>query len=217
MPAPSSSPPPLRLGVLISGGGTTLLNLQQLIAAGQLPATVSLVVASRDCTGIARSRQVGLEPVILARRDFPDSESHSQALFDLCRKHEIDLVVLAGYLTRIHIPDDFINRVMNIHPALIPAFCGQGMFGHHVHQAVLERGCKISGCTVHFCDNEYDHGPIILQQTVPVEDGDDAATLAARVFEAECIAYPEAIRLFAGNRLRVEGRRVFIDPPGESG
>jgi phosphoribosylglycinamide formyltransferase-1 len=99
---------------------------------------------------------------------------------------------------------------MNIHPALIPAFCGSGMYGHHVHEAVLARGAKVSGCTVHFADNEYDHGPVILQRCVPVEDDDTADTLAARVFEAECEAYPEAVRLFAAGRLQVEGRRVRI-------
>jgi phosphoribosylglycinamide formyltransferase-1 len=99
---------------------------------------------------------------------------------------------------------------MNIHPALIPAFCGKGMYGRHVHEAVLARGCKVSGCTVHFCDNIYDHGPIVLQRCVPVEEGDTPDSLAARVFRAECEAYPEAIRLFAAGRLRVEGSRVAI-------
>jgi folate-dependent phosphoribosylglycinamide formyltransferase PurN len=97
---------------------------------------------------------------------------------------------------------------MNIHPALIPAFCGAGFYGHHVHQSVLDYGCKVSGCTVHFADNQYDHGPIILQRTVPVLDDDTAETLAHRVFEQECEAYPEAIRLFASGRLQVVGRRV---------
>ena len=120
--------------------------------------------------------------------------------------------MLAGFLARIDIPDDFVNRVMNIHPALIPAFCGQGMHGRHVHSAVLQRGCTVSGCTVHFCDNEYDHGPIILQQCVPVADDDTPQTLAARVFEAECAAYPEAIRRYAAGRLRIEGNRVHTLP-----
>jgi phosphoribosylglycinamide formyltransferase 1 len=99
---------------------------------------------------------------------------------------------------------------MNIHPALIPAFCGKGYYGHHVHEAVLAAGVKITGCTVHFCDNQYDHGPIILQRPVPVVDDDTTDSLAARVFEQECQAYPEAIQLFAEGRLRIEGRRVRI-------
>jgi folate-dependent phosphoribosylglycinamide formyltransferase PurN len=117
---------------------------------------------------------------------------------------------MAGFLQIITVPDDFANRVMNIHPALIPAFCGKGYYGHHVHEAALEYGAKISGCTVHFADNHYDHGPIILQRAVPVRDDDTPDSLAARIFEQECAAYPEAIRLFGEGRLRVDGRRVRI-------
>ncbi len=117
---------------------------------------------------------------------------------------------MAGFLKRVTIPDDFTNRVVNIHPGLIPAFCGQGFYGQRVHQAVLDYGAKISGCTVHFADNDYDHGPVILQRAVPVLDDDTAKTLAARVFQAECAAYPEAIQLIADGRVRVEGRKVRI-------
>src|SRR5262249_13978637 len=124
------------------------------------------------------------------------------------------LVCMAGFLQLVQIPDDFAGRVMNIHPALIPAFCGKGFHGRHVHEAVLASGVRGSGCTVHFADNEYDHGPIILQRVVPVLDDDTPEGLAARVFEEECEAYPEAIRLFAEDRLRVEGRRVRVLPAG---
>jgi folate-dependent phosphoribosylglycinamide formyltransferase PurN len=117
---------------------------------------------------------------------------------------------MAGFLQLVHIPDDFLGRVMNIHPSLIPAFCGKGYYGHRVHEAALEYGVKVSGCTVHFADNVYDHGPIILQKTVPVLPGDDAAALAARIFEQECEAYPEAVQLFTEGRLHVEGRKVSI-------
>ncbi|SFJ55306.1 phosphoribosylglycinamide formyltransferase [Planctomicrobium piriforme] len=207
----SSSPPvPLRLAVLISGGGTTLVNLQQQILDGQLHATVVSVVANRTCRGIDRAQELGLEPELFLRKSFPSLETYSAALFERFRERQVDLVVLGGFLARILIPDDFENRVMNIHPALIPAFCGQGMYGHHVHEAVIARGCKVSGCTVHFCDNNYDEGPIILQRTVPVLDNDDADSLAARVFEAECQAYPEAIRLFAERRLKVTNGRVTV-------
>jgi phosphoribosylglycinamide formyltransferase 1 len=113
-------------------------------------------------------------------------------------------------MTLVQVPDDFLGRVMNIHPALIPAFCGKGMYGHHVHEAVIESGVKLTGCTVHFADNQYDHGPIILQRAVPVLDDDTPQTLAAQVFAEECRAYPEAIRLFAENRLRIEGKRVRV-------
>lgn len=209
-PALDVTPAPLRLAALISGGGTTLVNLQQQIEAGRLNAETSLVIASRPCSGIARLQQLGLSVILLERKAFPDTASYSRELFDLCRDNEVGLVVLAGFLTRIFIPDDFHLRVMNIHPALIPSFSGQGMFGHHVHEAVLARGCKISGCTVHFCDNEYDHGPIISQRSVPVFADDTPELLAARVFEEECIAYPEAVSLFAASRLQVQGRRVTI-------
>jgi len=119
---------------------------------------------------------------------------------------------MAGFMCFFRIPDEFIGRTMNIHPALIPAFCGKGFYGHYVHEAVVKYGVKVTGCTVHFADNEYDHGPVILQRTVPVRFEDTAEDVAARVFEQERIAYPEAIQLFAEGRLRIEGRRVRILP-----
>jgi formyltetrahydrofolate-dependent phosphoribosylglycinamide formyltransferase len=199
---------PIRLGVLISGGGTTLANLQREINAGRLSAEIPIVIADRTCGGIDKAQAAGLDCQLIARRSFADVNAFSTAVFDQLRSANVDLVVLGGFLARLEIPDDFAQRVMNIHPALIPAFCGQGMHGHHVHEAVLKRGCTISGCTVHFCDNEYDHGPIILQKCVPVQDDDTPDALAARVFEAECGAYPEAIRRYAAGRLVVEGSRV---------
>src|SRR5947208_11194378 len=114
---------------------------------------------------------------------------------------------MAGFLQLLHVPDDYLGRVMNIHPALIPAFCGKGYYGQRVHEAVLAYGAKVSGCTVHFADNVYDHGPIILQRVVEVRDDDTPEALAARVHEQEHDAYPEAIRLFAEGRLRLDGRR----------
>jgi phosphoribosylglycinamide formyltransferase-1 len=119
---------------------------------------------------------------------------------------------MGGFLKRLSIPADFANRVTNIHPALVPSFCGEGFYGHRVHEAVLAFGAKLSGCTVHFADNQYDHGPVILQRAVAVLDDDTPDTLAARVFEAECEAYPEAIQWIADGRVRVEDRRVRIAP-----
>ena len=141
---------------------------------------------------------------------FAGQEDFSRAIFDRCRQAAADLVVMGGFFKRITIPDDFTNRVTNIHPALVPAFCGQGFYGHRVHEAVLAYGAKLSGCTVHFADNQYDHGPVILQRAVPVLDDDTPETLAARIFEAECEAYPEAIQRLAEGRVRIEGRRVRI-------
>ncbi|QDU82158.1 Phosphoribosylglycinamide formyltransferase [Polystyrenella longa] len=203
---------PLRVGVLISGGGTTLLNFLEQKRAGQLDIEVPLVIASRPgITGIARAEKAGIHSEVICRKDFADVSSFSAAIFDRLREAQIDLVTLAGYLSLLEVPDDYRHRVMNIHPALIPAFCGKGYYGHHVHEAVVARGVKVTGCTVHFADNDYDHGPIIVQQTVPVYSTDDPDMVAARVFKAECEAYPEAIRLFASGRLTIESRQVHID------
>ncbi|HVV99342.1 MAG TPA: phosphoribosylglycinamide formyltransferase [Planctomycetaceae bacterium] len=211
--APPSSPlpHPIRLAVLISGGGTTLVNFAQQIAEGSLHAEIPLVIASRpDCGGVARAAEHGLNCEVLSRKQYRDVHAYSEDVFARCRAAQADLVVLAGFLSLLEIPEDFTLRVMNIHPALIPAFCGGGYYGHHVHEAVLARGLKVSGCTVHFADNEYDHGPIIVQKCVPVLDDDNPTTLAARVFEAECDAYPEAVRLYAEGRLAVSGRHVRV-------
>jgi formyltetrahydrofolate-dependent phosphoribosylglycinamide formyltransferase len=203
--------PSVRLAVLISGSGTTLQNLLDRIADGRLQAQIVLVISNRiDALGLTRAEQAGIPTAIVLARDYASREEFSQRIFDLCRQAGVDLVCLAGFLQLIRIPDDFQARVMNIHPALIPAFCGKGYYGERVHEAALAYGVKLSGCTVHFADNLYDHGPIILQRTAPVLDEDTPQKLAARVFEEECKAYPEAIRLFAGGRLRLEGRRVRI-------
>ncbi len=185
------------MAVLISGGGSTLLNLLDTIAADQLSATVELVIASRPCAGIERSLARGHACEIVSPKRFANVTAFSAEIFARCRPVRIDLVILGGFLSRIEVPADYEGRVMNIHPSLIPAFCGHGMYGHHVHEAVLARGCKLSGCTVHLVDNEYDHGPILVQRAVPVLDDDTPDTLAKRVFGAECEAYPEAIRLYA--------------------
>ncbi len=203
--------PPLRLAVLLSGSGTTLQNLLDQIARGDLPAAVAVVVSSNAAAfGLSRARNAGVPAHVVERKAAGSREEFSRRIFDHCRAAGADLVCLAGFLQLLTIPDDFRNRVLNIHPALIPAFCGKGFHGRHVHEAALEAGVKVSGCTVHFADNEYDHGPIVLQRVVEVRDDDTPEALAARVFEQECQAYPEAIRLFAAGRLRVEGRRVRI-------
>jgi phosphoribosylglycinamide formyltransferase 1 len=205
---------PLRLAVLLSGGGTTLQNLLDRSAAGQLPAQVAVVISNRsDAFGLERAVRAGIPAFVVERRDCASREEFSRRIFDLCRQARADLVCLAGFLQLLVIPDDYLGRVLNIHPALIPAFCGKGFYGHYVHEAVLAYGAKVSGCTVHFADNVYDHGPIVLQRVVPVLDDDTPETLAARVFEQECEAYPQAIRLFAEGRLRVEGRRVRVLAP----
>lgn len=205
----STTPQPLPVAVLISGGGTTLRNLLQEVGAGTLEIDIRLVISSAaDARGLTFAAEAGVPSLVVRQKSCATPEAFRDAIFGPCRNAGVELVVMGGFLKHVLIPPDFQDRVMNIHPALIPSFCGQGFYGHHVHQGVLDYGCKVSGCTVHFVDNDYDHGPIILQRTVPVLDDDTPATLAARVFEQECVAYPEAIRLFAAGQLRVVGRRV---------
>jgi phosphoribosylglycinamide formyltransferase-1 len=204
---------PVRLAVLISGGGSTLQNFLDRIAAGTLPAELAVVVASRaDAYGLERARRAGLSAVVVARKEYADVERFNDALHAALAPFAVDLVVLAGFLSLFQPRARYAGRVMNIHPALIPAFCGPGFYGARVHQAVIESGVRVSGCTVHFADDQYDHGPIILQGTVPVLDDDTPERLAARVHAVENDLYPEAIRLWAAGRLRIEGRRVRILP-----
>ena len=204
----------LPIAVLISGGGTTLRNLLDKIREGTLEVDIRLVVSSSPTArGLEFARAAEIPTAIVQRKDCPTGEAFSQAVFGPCREAGVELVVMGGFLKHVPIPPDFEHRVVNIHPALIPAFCGQGFYGSRVHSAVLEYGAKVSGCTVHFADNQYDHGPIILQRTVEVRDDDTPETLAHRVFEQECEAYPEAIRRFASGRLRIVGRRVLWEGP----
>ncbi|MFO8006735.1 MAG: phosphoribosylglycinamide formyltransferase [Candidatus Brocadiia bacterium] len=203
----------IRLGVLLSGGGRTLQNFLDLAEAGELNAQVVKVISSRgDAYGLERARAHGVPAVTVSRRAHDSTESFSEAITAELDEADVDLVAMAGFLSLYHMPQHYIGRVMNIHPALLPAFGGQGFYGERVHRAVLDYGCKVTGCTVHFADNQYDHGPIIVQKAVPVEEGDDPHTLAARVFEKEKQAYPEAINLYAGGRLVVEDRRVRVKP-----
>lgn len=205
---------PVRLAVLLSGNGTTLQNLLDRIADGRLAARVVGVISNNPAAfGVARAMYAVVPTAVVDRKAYASREEFSGRIFTLCRETQADLVCMAGFLQLVTIPDDFRGRVMNIHPALIPAFCGKGYYGHRVHEAVLASGVKVTGCTVHFADNEYDHGPIILQRVVPVLDGDTPESLAERVFREECEVYPEAIRLFAEGRLRIEGRQVRIVGP----
>jgi formyltetrahydrofolate-dependent phosphoribosylglycinamide formyltransferase len=205
---------PIRLAVLLSGSGTTLQNLVDRIAAGTLAAQVVCVVSSSAVAfGLERAKRAGVPAFVVERKACASRAEFSTRILDHCRQAGADLVCMAGFLQLLEIPADFLGRVMNIHPALIPAFCGKGFHGLRVHRAALEAGVKLSGCTVHFADNEYDRGPIVIQRAVPVEDDDTPESLAARVFAVECEAYPEAISLFATERLRIVGRRVQILPP----
>jgi len=189
----------MRIAVLAGGGGTTLQNLIDCDYLTDIE--IALVIsADRECYAIERAMKARINTAVV-----PLSE-----IFPLCRELGIDLVCMGGFLKLLKIPEDFQGRVMNIHPSLIPAFCGKGFYGKQVHEAVLDYGCKITGATVHFADNEYDHGPIILQKAVHVKEGDTPETLKKRVFATECTIYPTAIKLFAENCLEIIGRKVRI-------
>jgi phosphoribosylglycinamide formyltransferase-1 len=193
--------PPLNLALLVSGNGTSLQNLIDEIAAARLNAKIVRVCASRaGIKAIDRARAAGL-PAVVASAD---------QVFHDCDAAHVDLICLAGWLSLLPIPRRWVGSVMNIHPALLPSFGGKGFYGMKVHEAVLAHGCKVSGCTVHFVDDRYDSGPIILQRACPVAEDDTPQTLAARVFEQEKIAYPRAIQLFHEQRLRIEGRIVKV-------
>ena len=200
----------LRLACLASGGGRTILNLLDRIEDGEVPAQIDIVITSRMGTLAAtRCRERGLavvEPP--AEVDIDDWVIHQ------LQTASPDLVCLCGYLRLLPIPPWLKQRVINIHPALLPDFGGQGMHGEAVHQAVLESGRTESGCTVHLVDEAYDHGPTILQRRCPVESGDDAMSLANRVFLEECLAMPDAIKLIAARRVRIQDGPIAIAPLG---
>lgn len=204
-----------RIGVMVSGQGRGT-NLQAIIDAcsdGRIPAEVALVIGVTDeAPAMDRARNHGIPAVVLSPKTFETVEDYDQAVLDALKGHGVDLVCLAGYMRKLGktVLDPYKNAVMNTHPALIPMFCGKGMYGHHVHESAIAYGVKVSGCTVHFVDGEYDTGPIILQTVVPVREDDTPDTLAARILPEEHRTYVEAIRLFAEGRLRVEGRRVNI-------
>lgn len=196
-----ADPRHLRLAVLLSGSGRTLENLLERIDGGTLPASVAVVVSSRaDVRGARIAERAGV-PVRVLPPGGQGVDRWSESIFAACREARADLVVMAGFLHLVRIPPDFAGRVINIHPSLLPAFGGRGFHGMNVHRAVLERGCTVSGCTVHLVDDEYDHGRVLLQQAVPVLSDDSPESLAARVFAAECQTLPEAIRRIAAGLL----------------
>jgi phosphoribosylglycinamide formyltransferase 1 len=218
----ASSSAPLKLAVLISGSGRTLKNFIDLAADGELPVDVRLVVSSNaKAGGLNFAKDARIPTYIISRTDFPAGPPgdipFGDAIFAPCREAAVDYVAMAGFLKLAPVPSDFAGRVLNIHPALIPAFCGPGMYGNRVHEAVLDAGVRVTGCTVHFVDNQYDHGPIIWQQPVPVFEDDTADTLAKRVFEAEKEAYPHVLKMLAAGRIELKDGRVTIRKPERRG
>jgi formyltetrahydrofolate-dependent phosphoribosylglycinamide formyltransferase len=188
----------VNLAFLLSGNGSTLQNFIDLIAAGKLDAKLQVVVSSNPkAYGLERAKAAGIATAVVDWREFGEEEAFSRQITSVLSRHEIDLVLQGGFLRKYLYPAHLRGRVLNVHPALLPKFGGKGMYGHHVHEAVLAAGETESGCTVHITDFEYDHGPILVQKRVPVLPHDTPETLAARVQEAEREAYPEAVRLMA--------------------
>ena len=188
-----------------------MMNILEQIKQGKLNAQIAVVISSLSTVaGVEKAKAAGLDVKIIRKKDCPDIDQFSKFIEEELVAANVDLVIQGGWLCLWKIPERYTSRVMNIHPALLPSFGGKGMWGHYVHEAVLAAGCKVSGCTVHFCTNEYDKGPIIVQRTCPVKDDDTAETLAERVFQQECIAYPQAIKLFAEDRIIVQDGKVKI-------
>ncbi len=202
----------LRISVLLSGSGTTLENLLEQRSKGLLDVDVVSVISSREkAYGLERARRHGIPAHAVVRKAHADEHAFNDALHRVLDADPPELLVLAGFLSKIELRG-YSGRAVNVHPALIPAFSGPGFYGERVHRAVLEAGVKLTGVTVHFCDEEYDTGPIILQEAVPVEDDDTVETLQARVMAAERRVYPRAIQWIAQDRVRIDGRRVRILP-----
>ena len=195
----------LNIGVLISGGGTNLQAIIDETKSGGINGTIKLVISNKEnAYGLERARLSGIKAVY---------ETNEDKIIGLLKENNIDLIVLAGYLKIItpKFVDEFRNKIINIHPSLIPSFCGKGYYGEKVHQGVIDYGAKVTGATVHFVDEGADTGAIIMQETVNVEQDDDAKTLSKRVLEVEHRILKESIRLFCENKLSIQGRRVFIN------
>lgn len=208
---------PIRIAVLVSGQGRGS-NMQAIVdacASGKINGEVALVLGVKDdAPAMERARSQGIKTAAISPKSFDSVDEYDNAVLQELQDSHIDLICLAGYMRVLgqNVVDAYRNRIMNVHPALIPSFCGKGMYGHHVHEAVITRGVKVTGVTVHLVDEDYDTGPIILQTVVPVEQDDDPDTLAARVLTFEHKTYTDAISLFADGRLEVVGRRVKILP-----
>jgi formyltetrahydrofolate-dependent phosphoribosylglycinamide formyltransferase len=192
----------LQVAVLLSGTGRTLENLLALRAAGELEIDIPIVISSRHgVRGLEVAEAAGIAAHVVSRREYPTPGQMSARVRELLAPHDIDLILLAGFLSQLEILPEWEGRMLNIHPSLLPLFGGRGLYGSRVHEAVLAAGVTETGCTVHLVNAEYDAGPIVLQRSIPVCDDDTPETLGARVFALECELYPEAIRLFAAGKL----------------
>lgn len=202
----------LRIAVLLSGSGTSLENLFEHIDAGLRAEVVCVLSSKKNAFGLERAEKRGVPAIAVPRREYPDVVTFNDALHENLARFEPDLVCLLGFLSPFELRGRYEGRALNVHPALIPAFSGQGFYGHHVHEAVLEKGVKLTGATVHFVSDGYDEGPILLQGSVAVLDDDTPDLLAQRVQALERTLLPEAVRLIADGRVRIEKGRTRIAP-----
>lgn len=205
--------PKVKIGVLISGSGTNLQALIDNVEKGMINGEIAVVISDKKgAFGIERAKKHGIEAIEIDKKEFDDKNVFMKAIINELEKYQVELVVLAGFLSILS--EDFIerfrNRIINIHPSLIPAFCGKGYYGQRVHKAALDYGVKVSGATVHFVDEGADTGPIILQEAVKVEEDDTPESLSARILKVEHKLLPEAVRLYCEGRLVIEGRKVKI-------
>lgn len=203
----------MNVAVFASGQGSNLKSIIEANKCGKLDARIVLVFSDKSDAGAfetARRNDIATRHIV--RPSFSSDSDFDQAVITLLREHEVDFIALAGYLRMISplIVKHYTDRILNVHPALLPAFGGKGMYGRKVHEAVLEYGCKVSGATVHLVEEGYDTGPPVLQRCVPVKHADTVETLAARVLEVEHNIYPEALQLFAEKRVEIQGRKVII-------
>lgn len=203
----------LQLAVLASGRGSNFEAILNNIKQGKLAASIQVVISNKSSAGVLEiARQNAIPAVYISKKEFPGQEQFDEQLLSILNEYQANFIVLAGYLKMLSpfVVREFKNRILNIHPALLPSFGGKGMYGIHVHEAVLDYGCKVSGVTVHLVDEAYDTGPPVLQRCVPVQDEDTPETLAARVLKVEHQIYTEALQLFARERIEIVGRRVKI-------
>jgi phosphoribosylglycinamide formyltransferase-1 len=203
----------MNIGVFASGRGSNFQAILIAIQRGILPARVTLLLSNKSDAGaldVARSN--GIPTIHLSQKQFSDEASFAARMLEVLKEHDVHLIALAGYLKKVpaSVVRSYRNRILNIHPALLPSFGGVGMYGHHVHEAVLASGAKLSGASVHLVDEEYDRGPIIIQRAVPVDKDDTTETLAAKILRIEHEIYPEALKAFAENRILMKEGTVWI-------
>ncbi|MGB2869415.1 MAG: phosphoribosylglycinamide formyltransferase [Bacteroidota bacterium] len=203
----------MNIAVFASGRGSNFQAILNAIHQGYLPAHVTVLISNKSDAGASEiARAQNIPAVQISQTKFSSEDAFAQELLDLLRNHQVELIALAGYLKRVpsRVVRQYRNHIVNIHPALLPAFGGPGMYGHRVHEAVLESGAKVSGATVHIVDEEYDRGPIVMQQTVAISDDETPDSLATKVLTVEHEIYPRALKAFAEKRIHIEGRKVWV-------